>query len=857
MIEELDKIDRALKDDVTVDDGLVDLPSLDAKPAYTEKASHAEMTFAGHYLNLAGLVLLTMGMLSYLRVSGITEAATSGGLLQSCLGAGLGLFLSWSGDRLHRQGQRSYALPLLATGIAILTVTISASHFYFHLLPISGLAVAQFAIVSWAGLAAIRYDSPLIGGCMLAAEFVGPLIMGFPLDGVGVALAYLLAINLATTLVASRKKWDGFLIASLAGSYGLYFHQFGLSAPWSALGFLAMTYGLFLVSGNLFHFLRRSASDFNQGLSLVNPLLFACVSYLVLLQLPNAAALAVYTTVALVHAGLALTAANLRGQGLAYVQMAQANLVLAILFSTAAVSFLTYCSVDTSYFALVTFLWLAQGFAFLIVSRRLKPHFSLLVLRGSYGALALASMQLAFVVPTMQQPHGIEFAGMLALLAYFVLHEAQATTLEQRLFSNLVLLSAVVAGYHSFPFSLFSMPGLLAGAALAPLALLASMRYPVTLIAYRYLSPMLAWTVTGLVLCHPWPRHSESFVLVLLAALLASLTPLCLRRPELDGHKTVGAVLATIILVRACWAVAGLGPIHAQALAVLTLFALYLIMRTMDELETGVKVLGLLLGVPALLLPASLPSELASLASIVALYGLAGAQALSERRWALGGGAAVVAGVLAMRLALLLQIGSGSTLMWCLLGLALLRFGQGADRVALGVMFLAFLKAILFDSNFTIGKSGLELATTMEVGSLLLVGAVIACYAVAANLSQEEPEIRNYYSLFGLLIFAFQTTFMLFHIYGVLDTFQVILSGFWAGASLLFVAYGIHRENKLFRLFGLVVLVSCVVKIYAVDIRILDAYNQTTTTLVLGSLLMLVSFLYQSNRTRLEAPCLA
>ena len=45
-----------------------------------------------------------------------------------------------------------------------------------------------------------------------------------------------------------------------------------------------------------------------------------------------------------------------------------------------------------------------------------------------------------------------------------------------------------------------------------------------------------------------------------------------------------------------------------------------------------------------------------------------------------------------------------------------------------------------------------------------------------------------------------------------------------------------------------------VAKMYAVDIWILDAYDKSTTTLVMGALLMLVSFVYQRNRAGLEGP---
>lgn len=827
------------------DDGLVSLPSPDAKTAYSEMASAAEMQFAGHYLNLVGLAMLGVGILSYLKVSGVTARATSGGFLQCLLGLSVGLFLSWAGDRLHRQGQRTYAHPLLAGGIAILTVTIATAYFYFHLIPLPVLALACFAIVSWSGLAAMRYDSAPIGICMLASVFLGPLVMGFPFPSSAVALGYLLAINAAITVVAYHKKWNLFLIASLAGSYLLYFSQFGLSDPRWAMAFLSMTYAMFLVSDNIFHFVRRTASDFNLAVSMVNPLLFACVSYTVLWQLNNTLAVLLYTVIAVLHASLANHAAKLEGQAEAYVPMARANLALSMLFATAAVSFLTYFSNATGTFALVTVAWFGLGFALLQLSRRLPADYSSLARYGSYGAMMLTSAQLTYVVPTMQQPLAIQLPALLALLAYFHLHEKESDTREERLFSNLVLISALIVFAQTLPFPLYSIPGLLTGTTLVPLGVIASRRYPTTLACYRAGAPVLGVLMVVLTASFPWPPQLASLALPLVAAILASLTVL---DKEDDNENGAGVLMAVLILLRGCALLSSWGTGLGLAAATVVLFGFHQVSRQMKVLEPLVLMLAMVLGGVTLITPVD---PIWGLLVTVLITTVIAAIAISDDNLPLGTVTMGLAALQGMKLVFLLQSGPGSTLLWCLLGLAVLHYAPQFELAPLAVMFLAFLKSIVFDANFTVGRNGLELAHSAEPRRLVLVGAVIACYAVAARLAKDKPEMRNFYSLFGLLVFAFQTTFLLFFNLATLDNFQIILSGFWAAASLLFIAYGIHAENKLFRLFGLVVLVSCALKIYAVDIWVLDAYSKTTTTLIMGSLLMAVSFLYQTNRTRL------
>ena len=58
-------------------------------------------------------------------------------------------------------------------------------------------------------------------------------------------------------------------------------------------------------------------------------------------------------------------------------------------------------------------------------------------------------------------------------------------------------------------------------------------------------------------------------------------------------------------------------------------------------------------------------------------------------------------------------------------------------------------------------------------------------------------------------------------------------------------------QVKAYRLFGLCTMVASVLKILVVDIHVLDAYSQTNTYLILGSLLISTSLLYQKQTERL------
>ena len=671
-----------------------------------EHASNFEMRFAGQYLNVVGLTLLGTAVLSYLKMIGVTQQAATSGFLHCSLGCLLAAFLLWGGDQAHRLGLRSYAQPMLAVGCSLLLLTLGAAHFYFHLLPAALFMLAVFGLTAGWGLASLHYDSPLMAVCLLGALFLGPTVMSFGLP-LGLLCAYLLAINLATTAMAYRKRWDLFLVGSFFGTHSLYLSHSGLSHPGPTLLCLTITYLLFLVAAQLFD--RNQEGRVHLWVSLANPLLFAFLSYAVLVRQPVALAVSLFLGLALIHMSLFR-----RG-------LAELNLSLCQLFALASTSFFT------DYPVVVTSLWLAQAFAALWAHRRLSPALAPLARRGSYFALGLAAFHLLYVVPTMATAYWLQIPAAIAMLGYFALHTRPQADREELLMSNLTLLLALATGSQS----LVDLPfywSLLVTSLLVPLLGLAVKHYPTTLQPWSPARPCLA----GVVALGSWLLHVPPRLLPVMALAIATASP----------------VGAAVILMRAA-----------------------------------------------------------------------------------------------------LWTGPWCTLLWCLLGLALLRPLQSLGA---GVFALAFLKSVALDVDFAHGPQGWELAG-IRPWDATLVGVVVSFW-VGARLARSRPELRQILLLYGQLVMVFQVSRWLYDVYAILENFQVILSAFWATTSVLFIGYGTYYQNRLFRLFGLALVVSCVVKMYAVDIWILNAYDQTSTTLVMGVLLMLVSYFYQFNRLRLTAP---
>ena len=807
------------------DEELCELPRRLPVYGYSEKASAAEMTFAGHYLNLLGILLITLGGLASLHVSG----RVSGGALPSLLGLLLGGGLLVSGHRLHRRGERAYAEPLLAGGGSILLLSVVGAHFHYHVLGLPAMAAALFALLGWSGWAVLAYDSRLIGNGTLAVLFLAPLGLHTSLVQ---TLVYLITINVATSIVAFYKRWDFYRIVCFLATYALYFSQVAEDRPGVTLAFLGLIYLLFVVSNNLF---QKATSHYDLPLAFINPLAFAVTSYAVMLHLPSVVAPVVHLSVGLLHLGLARHSWNRRLEGPAFEDITTNNLTLGLLFVTSAISFVPYFSVDTDYFWLVTALWFGEALALVLASRR-SQRYELLLQRAAYLCGGLATTQLFWVVSTLDPMHikRIDLGAALAYLGLYLVLRPSRQQAEVRGAMTACWMTGMILLAHLAFTSPYPVPCL---NALICVALCWS------LMERAVLGPLVlaVGASEAMLVTLPWDYPSriepvaQALALLTQAAILLWAFPT--RIPQAARSPLACAAVA-LALVSAIPSLLFLSTTHVALAVGLAALALSWASWREELLRPLVRV-SYLLGIATFVLTFGSSSWVLQAAV---------AAAFLSARWVPQRESAVALAVgMGLRAAMALSPTSPGTALWCGLGLALLAAGKLEDGRA--VLVLAFLKAVVMDANF-----GVQQALTMTVSPLQLAGmlATVAAFVAAARITRESHEARNLFTVFGLTTAAFHSSLVLYVTFGVLDEFQVILSGFWMCASILLIAQGIWAEVKVYRLFGLTLLSGCVLKVYVVDLWVLSAYSQVTTTIVLGTMLLMVSCLYQTNRGRLQ-----
>ena len=213
--------------------------------------------------------------------------------------------------------------------------------------------------------------------------------------------------------------------------------------------------------------------------------------------------------------------------------------------------------------------------------------------------------------------------------------------------------------------------------------------------------------------------------------------------------------------------------------------------------------------------------------------------------------------MIVMKSILLQSTGSLTTFLWSFIALAVMYYATSGTRkdslitLSQVLFFIAFLKSILFDANFVFADNTFQLSAqgTLPLIEYLAILAIVATFGVAAKRVWNEYELRNLLMALALFIFSFQCTFILYRFFGLLDYFQVILSTIWSIMALIFITLGITRELKIYRQFGLILMVASILKVLFVDTWVLNISYNVTTFVIIGVILMLNSFLYQKNRT--------
>jgi uncharacterized membrane protein len=226
------------------------------------------------------------------------------------------------------------------------------------------------------------------------------------------------------------------------------------------------------------------------------------------------------------------------------------------------------------------------------------------------------------------------------------------------------------------------------------------------------------------------------------------------------------------------------------------------------------------------------------------------AQCLRLRDWELPLGriylyAAAVLAVVLMRF----ELGRVLTVTgWAAFALGLLLFGRRWDNVDLRWQSY-ILAALTFWRSWTTNFYAPE--SFAGVSGRILTGAfVIACFYIAQLLIPQKSEetgmerhARAFYSLLGATLLAV----LLFY-----EVSGSVLTVAWGVEGVALLVAGFPLNDRVQRLTGMFLFLVCILKLFVYDLRHLETMYRILSFIVLGLMLVGVSWIYTRFRDRIH-----
>jgi hypothetical protein len=184
---------------------------------------------------------------------------------------------------------------------------------------------------------------------------------------------------------------------------------------------------------------------------------------------------------------------------------------------------------------------------------------------------------------------------------------------------------------------------------------------------------------------------------------------------------------------------------------------------------------------------------------------------------------------------------------WALFGLALFQMGQIRNIADLrwqsyAIALLSFWRS--WSTNFSSTETLAGIHVRVLIG--IVVIASLYCAQLLAPRDAEkgaERYVRAFYSMLAALLLAI----LLFY-----EVSGEMLTMVWAAEALALLGAGFPLRDRLQRLSGLALFMICVLKLFLYDLRELETVNRILSFIVLGLILVGVSWMYTRFRDRIQ-----
>jgi uncharacterized membrane protein len=271
-------------------DLLVEKPAGDAGRAGSEreaKRRDLESLIGGSWFNWIGIIAVTFGVAFFLKFA--FDKQWIGPSARVSLSAIVGIVLLYVGERLRKRGLKAYAYILSGGGLLILYLSDFAAYNFYHLIP-QVLAFLLMAVVTTtAVLLSVRLNALPVAILGLVGGFLTPVLLSTGVDNEIGLFTYVALLDAGVLAVAYFKRWRSLDFLSFAGTVaitiGWAFKFYEHEKVWTTLVFLSVFFILYSLLA-LFHNVLpgRPTRWFDVALAIANATFYFGLSYLMLTE---------------------------------------------------------------------------------------------------------------------------------------------------------------------------------------------------------------------------------------------------------------------------------------------------------------------------------------------------------------------------------------------------------------------------------------------------------------------------------------------------------------------------------------------------------------------------------------------
>lgn len=252
-----------------------------AKPANKPRGD-LEARIGGNWFNRIGIIAICFGVAFFLKYAFDNEWIGPGGRVS--IGVAVGLAFLAAGERFRKR-YPSYAYGLTGGGLTILYLAIwFASQNRYNLIP-QMLAFILMAVVTATGsLLAARYDALPIAVLALIGGFLTPILLSTGVDNEAGLFGYIALLDAGVLALAYSKQWRGLNYLGFGGTilmFGAWMNEwYGSDKLWTTIFFLSLFFVIFALLAVLYNVVNKRPTTWpDLALVFINALLYFGTSY--------------------------------------------------------------------------------------------------------------------------------------------------------------------------------------------------------------------------------------------------------------------------------------------------------------------------------------------------------------------------------------------------------------------------------------------------------------------------------------------------------------------------------------------------------------------------------------------------